>query len=260
MVELNEQQVARGPLRARVIEMGKSRQWWAGHYGPRFRKEQLAVTYYNSSRNWVRKLPVVQPSIDCNYHSLCNMGFGDSFNFEGVPLQKGYQFLTDCDLPHTQIINEPFTTEVSYDQVFTGGSSLKILKGSSKLLRVVIPARMDIKAEYWLVLTAKGTNSLVANMKYMSNNPQHRIFTLGAPVTQEVNGWMRYKFRLNTDLEQVKEDNRCLIDMASQEHPYWLGDVKIAREDSDWRPVPQSIITLSGDYQSTAYNYINVTI
>lgn len=85
------------------------------------------------------------------------MGTGDHFHFQGMPLQQGYSFLADYDLPHTHIINHPFETEVSYYEIFTGGSSLKIKRDIIKLLKVVIPRGLDLKKEYFIQITTKDT-------------------------------------------------------------------------------------------------------
>lgn len=78
------------------------------------------------------------------------MGTGDRFHFQGLPLQRSYSFLADYDLPHTHIINHPFDTEVNYDEIFTGGSSLRIKRDTVKLLKVVIPKGLSLKQEYFI--------------------------------------------------------------------------------------------------------------
>jgi hypothetical protein len=85
------------------------------------------------------------------------MGTGDRFHFQGLPLQKGYSFLSDYDLPHTHIINHPFDTEINYDEIYTGGSSLCIKRDTAKLLKVVIPKGLDLKQDYFMQVTTKDT-------------------------------------------------------------------------------------------------------
>lgn len=88
--------------------MAKSREKWAGHYGPRFKGEVVYVLIYEKERHWVSKIPVNQIKIGTPYKSFCNTGAGQYFHYSGESLQQNYSFLADFDLPHTHIINHPF--------------------------------------------------------------------------------------------------------------------------------------------------------
>ena len=88
------------------------------------------------------------------------MGVGDNFYFEGKPLQKGYQFLLDFDIPHTYLINHPTHTAFTHNTSFTGGSALTVHQSSAKLLRMLIPKALNLTLKYWLVVTVKDTLSI----------------------------------------------------------------------------------------------------
>lgn len=45
-VSVNEELVGSNPFAVKVIEMGKCAQYWAGHFGPRFRNERVIVLIY----------------------------------------------------------------------------------------------------------------------------------------------------------------------------------------------------------------------
>lgn len=87
--------------------MGKSKLFWGGHFGPRFRYEKAYMLTYEKERHWIEKIPVKNIPIGTHYHSLCNMGAGNYFNNFGKKQQQFYSYLADYDFPQTQVINSP---------------------------------------------------------------------------------------------------------------------------------------------------------
>lgn len=169
-MNITEELVGNGKYGIKVIEMGKSSANWAGHFGPRFKQERVLVLIYEKERHWVSKIPVNHIEIGKTYHSLCNAGMGDFFYLDGEKMQKNYNFLADCDLPHTHIINNPFDTELNYQDSFFGGTSLKIKKEALKLLKVYIPKGLNLKNEYFIQITVKDTFKIDLVFKYISKN------------------------------------------------------------------------------------------
>jgi ribosomal protein L31 len=259
-VTVNEELVGSNPYGIKVVEMGKCAQNWAGHYGPRFKGERVYVLIYEKERHWTSKFPVVQTRIGEPYHSLCSSGCGDKFHFLGTPLQHGYNFLADLDLPHTHIINHPFETELSYEHAFIGGSSLAIKRDAVKLLKVVIPRGLDLKRQYFIQVAVRDTPSVLLNFKYISKNEQDRIFSAKQERVEEFDGWKRFTFKLVSTVGEVKADVRSIIDIVSTRHPYFLGEIKFFEAGTDSKTAVACTIEASRDFLPTNNYYLNIVL
>ena len=74
-------------------------------------------------------------------------------------------------MPHSHIINHPFDTAFNYNSAFIGGSSFLVTKPSIKLFRAVIPEKLNLSQEYFLILTFKNTENINVVFKYVTKNP-----------------------------------------------------------------------------------------
>jgi len=87
--------------------MGRSKEKWAGHYGPHFKNERIYVIIYEKEKHWINKIPLNQVVIGEPFHTYFNVGYGDFFHSEGLKRQETYNYLADFDHPHTHVINHP---------------------------------------------------------------------------------------------------------------------------------------------------------
>ena len=80
-----------------------------------------------------------------------------------------------------------------------------------KLLKVQIPADIDLKEEYYIQVTVKDTQDIKLVFKYLSKNEEDRIFSAKFFKVEDVNEWKRYTFRLVTNLIQANSTIRSII-------------------------------------------------
>ena len=143
------------------------------------------------------------------------MGFGDYFYYLGKKFQPVYNYLMDFDMPHSHIINHPFDTAFNYNSAFIGGSSFLVTKPSIKLFRAVIPEKLNLSQEYFLILTFKNTENINVVFKYVTKSPEERIFTAEVAKVDKINDWKRCTYKLITTQKEVNTDIRTIIDLTS---------------------------------------------
>lgn len=90
----------------KITEVGKDAERWGGHFGVRFKNEQIMMSSYVPEMDlsaMVRKKTVT----NLPYHSYFNVGQGYSYFWKGADQSpstksnsKGYDCLKDYDLPY----------------------------------------------------------------------------------------------------------------------------------------------------------------
>lgn len=171
----------------------------------------VMVMIYEKDKHWITKIPITQQIIGKSWHSSLNVGYGDSFFYEGVARQNRYGYLADFDHPHTHIINHPLDTDFNYKQAFLGGSSLKVKVQSINLLKLIIPKELDLSPQYFLQVTVKDTPKIELTFKYISKLEEERVFQAAFHNLEEINGWKRFTFKMGTAIKEVKQDIRSIL-------------------------------------------------
>lgn len=110
-----------------------------------------------------------------------------------------------------------------------GGTSLTIKRESIKLLKLYIAEGIDLREEYWLQVTVKGTQGLTAVCKYISKKEEDRVFTAKMAGAEDINDWKRFTFKLVSGLKQLTAPVRSIIDLTSIKYPYQLGEIKLIK-------------------------------
>ena len=204
-------------------------------------------------------MPINQMVMGTDYHSYCNLGIGNYFHHEGRQLQPNYNYLADMDVPHTHIINHPFDISFNYEHAFLGASSLKVEKVSIKLLKVLIPASINLEQEYSLVITVHGTQGISPVFRYISKNLEDRVFTAKLVKTEPVNDWKRFTFRLVTELKSLKGPIRSIIELTSIKAPYYIGEIKLMKSSKETHLI-KCRLSNSQDMIPAGKYYLNLAI
>ena len=58
-------------------------EYWAGHYGTRFRQERVSLVTEDRLRNWIKTIPVRHTTLRHHYTTFFNKGEGSKFYYFG---------------------------------------------------------------------------------------------------------------------------------------------------------------------------------
>lgn len=91
----------------RILEEGKDAEVWAGHYGARFKGEEVGLVLDGGESDWVKRIGVKAVGLGQkgNYTTFFNMGEGDRFYSMGDKKQSSYDCLQDYDIPPVLVLN-----------------------------------------------------------------------------------------------------------------------------------------------------------
>lgn len=71
----------------RVLEMGNDVEYWAGHYGTRFKGETVALIVKDGPKNWIAGVEVRAVMLESSFTTFFNKGEGQRWYNIGTPMQ-----------------------------------------------------------------------------------------------------------------------------------------------------------------------------